>query len=525
MNSLADQEELISALCDSRRYPHPVQSVKVIETHVSWVLLAGQYAYKIKKDIDLGFLNYAALELRRTSCEEEIRLNLRTAPEIYLDVVAIGGSPDDPMFNVQPTIEYAVRMHRFASDNLMDHLLKCGKLTSRHIDTLAASITQFHAGITSVNTESQFGTSASILQAAIQNFEMLRIRMTDETDKENIASLLRETQREFDACKSNFDARRAQGFVRECHGDLHLGNITLIDGVPVLFDCIEFNPALRWIDVMDEIAFAMMDMLHCNQSEFAWRFLNAILELNGDYAGTSVLRFYLAYRATVRAKVAVIRSWQRGMSKRARLQELEACRSYLALARQCLARRQAALIITHGLPGSGKSTFSQFFLEQMGAIRIRSDVERKRLYGLSALQNSHANVGDIYGHSATKLTYARLHELAREALKAGFIVIVDAAFLKRGEREQFRKLAQSISVPFAIASLHASDAELHERIRQRSNDASEADVGVLEKLQQVQQPLSSDESKLAVNFTTEQAPDSKFNAQNWRRLKRMLAPK
>lgn len=524
MSALADQEKLISALCDSRRYPHPAQSVQVIETHISWVLLAGCYAYKIKKDIDLGFLNYADLKMRRSCCEEEIRLNRRTAPDIYLDVVAIGGSPDDPKFNVQPAIEYAVRMHRFASDNLMDRLLMCGKLTSRHIDTLAATIAHFHVGLPSVDTGSQHGAPASILKAAKQNFELLQIRMTEEADKENIASSMHATEREFDACKSIFDARRAQGFVRECHGDLHLGNITLIDGVPVPFDCIEFNPALRWIDVMDEIAFAMMDMLHCNHPEFAWRFLNAVLEVGGDYAGTSVLRFYLAYRATVRAKVAAIRSGQRGISKRARLQELEVCRSYLALARQCLAHWQAALIITHGLPGSGKSTFSQFVLEQMGAIRIRSDVERKRLYGLSALQDSHANVGGIYGHDATKRTYARLHELARQVLKAGFTVIVDAAFLQREEREQFRELAQSMSVPFAIASLHASNAELHDRIRQRSNDASEADVGVLEKLQQVQQPLSSDESKFAVNFTTEQAPNSKANSQNWSQLKRMLAP-
>jgi predicted kinase len=182
------------------------------------------------------------------------------------------------------------------------------------------------------------------------------------------------------------------------------------------------------------------------------------------------------------------------------------------------------LIITHGLPGAGKTTFSQFVLEQIGAIRIRSDVERKRLYGLGALQDSRATVGDIYGQDASKRTYARLHDLAHEALEAGFTVIVDAAFLQREEREQFRQLAQSMSVPFVIASLHASEAELRERIRQRRNDASEADLSVLEKLQQVQQLLSSDEAKIAVYFTTEQAPDSKTNAQNWRQLKRMLAP-
>jgi hypothetical protein len=183
----------------------------------------------------------------------------------------------------------------------------------------------------------------------------------------------------------------------------------------------------------------------------------------------------------------------------------------------------AALIITHGLPGSGKTTFSQFALEQMGAIRIRSDVERKRLYGLGALESSHSSAGDIYRQEATERTYARLHELAQALLKAGYTVIVDAAFLKREEREHFRALAKQLSVPFAIASLSASDRTLRKRIHQRHNDASEADVAVLEKLRAAQQPLSTDEHAWSANFTTEQAPDSKDNSQNWRKLESLLA--
>jgi predicted kinase len=293
----------------------------------------------------------------------------------------------------------------------------------------------------------------------------------------------------------------------------------------VPFDCIEFNPALRWIDVMDEVAFTMMDLLHRNHPQFAWRFLNAVLETNGDYAGMAVLRFYLSYRAAVRAKVCAIRAGQPEISKRVRANELQACRSYLALARRCFTPRKAALIITCGLPGSGKTTFSQFVLEQMGAIRIRSDVERKRLHGLSALQSSRYHAGDIYGPEATARTYARLLELARELLAAGFTVIVDAAFLKREEREQFRELARNMSVRFAIASLHAGETILRKRIRQRSNDASEADVAVLEKLQAIRQPLSSDEIGWSVNFTTEEAPDSKHNSINWNKLKTMLESK
>lgn len=524
MKHKTNQEKLVAALCDPRRYPHAAKNVRVIETHISWILLAGQYAYKIKKAVDLGFLNYVGLEARRFCCEEEIRLNRRTAPDIYLDVVFIGGSPDDPQFGAQPAIEYAVRMRRFDSDNLMDHLLMRGKLTPRHIDALAAAISHFHADLPMVDPSSIFGTPETIHAEVKQNFEQMHLLLAEEADRESIASLARASESEFASCKSIFEARRTQGFVRECHGDLHLGNIVLIDDKPIPFDCIEFNPALRWIDVMDEIAFAMMDLLHRNHPEFAWRFLNNILEAGGDYAGASVLRFYLAFRAVVRAKVCAIRASQAEISKRAKAQELKACRSYLALARQCFVSRRAALIITHGLPGSGKTTFSQLALEQMGAIRIRSDVERKRLYGVSALESSRSSVGDIYGQDATERTYARLHELARELLMAGYTVIVDAAFLKREERERFHALAKQLSVPFAIASLQAKDATLRERLRQRHNDASEANVAVLEKLRKSQQPLSTGELSQSVSFTTEEAPGSKNNSQNWTRLATILSP-
>ena len=517
------QKRLITALLDPRCYPHAVKSVRVIETHISWILLAGEYAYKIKKAVDLGFLNYADLASRRFCCEEEIRLNLRTSPNIYLDVVGIGGSVEQPVFGALPSIEYAVKMHRFDADSLLDKLLMRDKLTARHIDALASTISRFHAASPCATPDSTFGTPATIHAEVLQNFEQMFGLLHDCADLQDLATLQRATDAVFDRLRTTFAIRREQGFVRECHGDLHLGNIALIDDEPVLFDCIEFSPALRWIDVMDEIAFTMMDLLHRDQPQFAWRLLNAILEASGDYAGVVVLRFYLAYRAAVRAKVCAIRHSQSGITASAKAEELQACRSYLDLARQCLAPQQAALIITHGLPGSGKTTFSQYVIETMGAIRIRSDVERKRLFGVGVTQSSREQGGDIYSNDATQRTYSRLLEQAQQILQAGHIVIVDAAFLRHQERERFRELAHKLSVPFAIASLYASDALLRQRLQQRRNDASEADVAVLEKLQQVQQPLSSAENAWSARFTTEQAPDSKANAQNWNRLRRKLA--
>lgn len=517
------QQRIIAALHDPRRYPHAADRIEVIETHISWVVLAGDYAYKIKKALNLGFLDYSTLDQRRFCCDEELRLNRRTAPDLYLDTVAIGGSPDAPVFGAQPAIEYAVRMRRFGSAALMDRLLLQGKIEARHIDRLAATIACFHEGLPRAATDSAFGTPAAVNTAAMQNYEQLRALLPGRADRESIVQLEVATEAEFAECKATFEQRRAEGFVRECHGDLHLGNIVLQGDEPVPFDGIEFNPSLRWIDVMDEVAFSVMDLLHRDHADLAWRLLNAYLEASGDHGGLPVLRFYLAYRAAVRAKVCAIRARQADISTHERNKELTTCRSYLALAHRCLQQYSPALIITHGLPGSGKTTFSQMALQQLGAIRIRSDVERKRLYGLGMLESSRTKGGDIYSREATQRTYARLHEFARELLAAGYVVIVDAAFLRREERESFHALAQSLSVPFAIASLYATDKALRERIRQRRNDASEADVTVLEKLRAVQQPLAPDELACTARFTTGETPDSAANAQSWDRLFGLLS--
>ncbi|OGT03681.1 MAG: hypothetical protein A2Z65_02470 [Gallionellales bacterium RIFCSPLOWO2_02_58_13] len=298
--------------------------------------------------------------------------------------------------------------------------------------------------------------------------------------------------------------------MRECHGDLHLGNIVLLDDTPVPFDGIEFSATLRWIDAISEIAFTVMDLLQRGRPQLAWRFLNAYLENGGDYSGAGVLRFYLAYRAMVRAKVAAIRANQEDAAQAQ--QEMMSCRSYLALAHDCLTRRRPMLIITHGLPGCGKSTFAQIALERLGAIRVRSDVERKRLFGLDALADSRSQTGaGIYGEEATRRTYARLHDLARGLLAAGFSVIVDAAFLRYTERENFCVLAREIKAPFVIASLQADEKVLKERLAQRlarAADASEANAAVLQTLQAAQEPLQEGELAAAVTFVNDGDADA-----------------
>jgi len=525
-NEDAKQRRLVLALLENMRTQATVKSVRLLETHISWVLLAGHYAYKIKKAVNLGFLDFSSLEDRHYYCEEEIRLNSRLAPRIYLNVLSIGGSAENPVLDAQPAIEYAVRMRRFAASKQLDRLVASNKILPQHIDRLATTIARFHSSLPAAEVISSFGTADVVRLDAEQNFEQLKMLLAERADLDRLKSLRRASDSEYAACRSLFGQRLEQGYVRECHGDLHLGNIVLIDEQPTPFDGIEFNPALRWIDVMSEVAFTVMDLLHHQRIALAWRFLNAYVEATGDYAGMPVLRFYLAYRAMVRAKVSAIRAAQSGLSHRATAEAWAGCRGYLELAAHCFAAKQAALIITHGLPGSGKTTFSQIALERLQAIRLRSDVERKRLFGLSPLADSRASIGiDLYSAAITQRTYARLRELARELLMAGYTVIVDAAFLKQDERDHFSQLAEELSVPFAIASMHAGAETLRARITQRhraASDASEADIAVLEKLQLAQQPLSPKERGYAADFINEDAGIAADSA-GWSSLYKLLS--
>jgi aminoglycoside phosphotransferase family enzyme/predicted kinase len=520
MSDFPSQQKLIAALCDPKHSPLGPGPVRLVETHISWVLLAGRFAYKIKKAVDLEFLDFTELASRRFFCQEELRLNRRMGPQLYLDVMPIGGSPGRPLPGREPAIEYAVRMRRFPAGKLLDKLLVKGAVTPQHMDSLAMTLAAFHRALPAAAPGTPWGSPASIGAAATQNFDQMAPLLPDAPDRSEIDIVRRLTEAAYAAHQRDFAARREQGFVRECHGDLHLGNVALIRGVPVPFDGIEFSADLRWQDVMSETAFLTMDLLYHDESALAFRFLNSYLEAGGDYAGLVTLPFYLAYRAMVRAKIGAIRAAQPGMERRARNREISAARQYLTLAQRCLEARRGALIITHGLPGSGKTTFSQLALERLGAIRLRSDVERKRLFGLGPLEDSR-NGGDIYGAEATRRTYARLHELARIALDAGFPVIVDAAFLRRDEREHFRRLAGEMGVPFAIASLHAPDAVLQTRLAQRqarANDASEADAGVLAMLRTAAEPLAQDERASTVEFSNDDGVHAFSEQQDWAQL-------
>lgn len=477
------------------RYPHPARTVRLLETHISWILLAGRFAYKIKKAVNLGFLDARKLSARHAYCQEEMRLNRRLAPQLYLDAVAIGGTPAQPRFGVRPAIEYAVKMRRFNPARTLDRLADSNLLQVSHIDALAHTVAAFHLGLDGLPPGTAAEYSGHFRAAMLQNFAQLAPLLEPAAAPALLDTLQQTALSAFQAQHALLQRRWHDGYVRECHGDLHLGNIVLSGQQPVPFDGIDFSPALRWVDIIDEVAFTFMDLLFHRRPELAYRYLNAWLEHSGDYTGCVLLPLFASYRATVRAKINAIRSAQPGLSARQRSQAGEAAKRYLQLALECLHARSPRLLITHGLPGSGKSRLALAAAERLGAIRLRSDVERKRLFGLSALERSQP-AQDIYSLSATRRTYQHLLDTARALLQAGHIVIVDAAFLQLGERAMFRHLAAEANAGFAIVSLQPTSAILRERVLHRAahgNDASEAGIEVLEKLSRTQEPLTSAE--------------------------------
>jgi len=494
---------LIQALRRPASYDHLVRNIELVETHISWVLLTGPYAYKIKKPLNLGFLDFSTLEKRLFFCEEELRLNKRLAPSLYLEVIPITGSPTTPVLGgTGKPIEYAVKMIQFSEAARLDRMLARGELHPDHVDLLAQELAEFHGRIAIAGADKSFGDPEHVHIPVTQNFTQIRTRL-EALDQAQLQRLEIWSESRFADLRKSFENRKRDGFIRECHGDAHLANMVWHEQSVLLFDCLEFNDNLRWIDVMSEAAFLVMDLDDRGHPDLARRVLNAYLEHTGDYAGLAVFRFYQVYRALVRAKVACIRLGQSGLSHDEIKQGREEFRGYANLAERYTQPAPPALIITHGLSGSGKTWLSQQLLESIDVIRVRSDIERKRLHGLAPGERSGSGIDrGIYSSDASQRTYARLTELADMILRAGYSVIVDAAFLKRGQREQLHDVAQEVCVPFVILDIQTPEHILRQRLRQRPQqqlEASEAGLAVLERQLSRQEPLTDSERRLAIH--------------------------
>ena len=498
---MPDQSLLLAGLSRPDAYTHPVEELRVIETHISAVFLTGRYAYKLKKALDLGFLDFSTLERRRHFCEEELRLNRRLAPQLYIDVMPVTGTPQEPRIGGDgDALDYVLRMHQFDPEQQLDRLLERGELDTRLIDRLMPIVTRFHAEAATAPADSDYGRPDVVFAPMQQNFDQLRPLITDAAQTAQLDRLEDWTRTQFETLRPLLEQRRAQGFIRECHGDMHLGNMTLMDDQIAIFDGIEFNDDFRWIDVANEIAFFVMDLENRGAHRLARHVLNAWLEATGDYPALELMRFYLAYRAMVRAKVASIRLAQPGLAEDERTQILDAYQRYADLAESYARRNAPALLITHGFSGAGKTTVSGQLVDEFGAVRIRSDVERKRLQGLDAQTRTQSQMdAGLYDPAVTERTYEHLLQLADEVLRAGYHAAVDATFLKRSQRDRFAALARERGCPFLILSVEADEATLEARVEQRNGDASEATTDVVRHQQQSADPLAAEEPALTLD--------------------------
>jgi aminoglycoside phosphotransferase family enzyme/predicted kinase len=504
-NSLQRHDALMACLMqDNAAFPEPIAGVERIDTHISTVLLAGQYAYKFRKPVKFGFLDFSTLELRHRDCLEELRLNQRTAPAIYRDVVAVVGDLDAPrIVDGPPTdeaLEFAVRMRRFDPAMTFDRLAERNELAIALMDRLASKVAALHRD--AAPAPAGMGTPEMVLRWCDENFVEMRELVHSAADRERLDTLARWADDEWKKRSALMATRAASGCIRECHGDLHLGNVVLFDGAPTLFDAVEFNAELRCIDVINEVAFMFMDLADHRLDAHAWRFMGAYLEITGDYDGLALLHWYAVYRALVRAKIALIRLHQAHVPQHVRLREHTSAEDYLQLAERLRRPGARVLAVMTGLSGSGKSTVAQCLASALGGVRIRSDVERKRLHGMAPRD---ASGGRIYSEAENVRTYERLATLAAEALDARVPAVIDAACLKLAERRRFRALAAARDATVVLVACEAPDDTLRSRLRERAaaaTDASEATVQVMDSQLRWQEPLDDDDQAIATVIDT-----------------------
>jgi aminoglycoside phosphotransferase family enzyme/predicted kinase len=486
---------LVRALDNPRAFGHPLRHLRLLETHISWIILTGNYAYKIKKPVDLGFLDFSTLERRRHFCHEELRLNRRFAAQIYLDVIEIHGTADAPRLHGKGrVIDYALKMIEFPQRCLLSHHAADKTLSATMVDAIAERVNELHAGAASAPQDSAFGSAGSVRRWSAENLSQLAKAIPASLMPASYARLQHWYQANA-GLLDEVERRKQDGHVRDCHGDLHLDNMALIDNEVTPFDCIEFNPELRWIDTISEAAFVVMDLQAHGYPGFGWRFISRYLESSTDYEAIGLLRYYVIYRALVRAKVEALRV---DPTARATAASFKAASAYLDLADQWSTNQRSGMIIMHGLSGSGKSTVAAQLVEALGAIRIRSDVVRKQLFALAAHSDSKSapNRG-IYSTDATARTYHRLGQIASTVIAANFCVIVDATFLQEADRRQLLELESDAPCSRVIVVCEAPEAILRERIMARENDPSEADLQILERQIKSQQPISETETSMA----------------------------
>ncbi len=499
VSSVEELWMLVNQLRHKTAFPHPVKYFKSIETHISIVVLTGEYAYKFKKPVNYGFLDFSTFSKREYYCNQEVSFNRRLAPDVYIDVRYVGGVP--PKIGGEPIIEPVVFMHEFPQEEIFINKIERGSLTLNDFARIGRHAGRFHLRAESAPVESRFGSPETVKHYVVQNFEQIKAHWNREEPLPDHFFFLESWSLDRHATLEELIAsRKNEGFVKHCHGDMHLKNIVDFKGRIQIFDCIEFNEELSWIDVINEIAFLLMDTAYHNAEYLGWNFLNWWLAWTGDYEGLKLLQYYMTYRAMVRSKVSLFQ------------RDIESTYKYLDLAYEFASRRlEPVLVLMVGVSGSGKSTIAEHLSAYGKYIWIRSDVERKRLAGLMPDQPSD---GSIYSPEFSHKTYQRLYSLAKHNLLNGFGVVVDATFLRREHRASFIDMARQLDIPLFVIYAYADESVYEARIEARKSkegEPSEATIEVMRKQLATLEPPTSDEGIVIAVNTTYKSPSELAN--------------
>jgi aminoglycoside phosphotransferase family enzyme/predicted kinase len=480
-----DLESLIRSLSDPAVYG--VDSVEVHQTHISVVFLADEFAYKIKKPVALGFLDFSTLEKRHHFCEEEVRLNRRLAPSVYLGVVPVTASVGGVRFDGDGEIvEWAVKMERLPTEASLQSSVRRGDVGGAMLDPLARRIASFHAGAAGGPRIASFARFEQVARNARENFEQSEPQVGVTVSRAVFERLRHLTEAALDQLRPTIEARADAGVPRDTHGDLRLDHVYSFRERPapgdlVIIDCIEFNERFRFADPVADIAFLVMDLIFEGRRDLARTFDDAYFAAAGDGTGRSLLPFYVAYRAVVRGKVEGFELVEREIPQEERDAASVRARAHwlLALGELEEPARKPCLILVGGLPGSGKSTLAQGLAARIGADVVRSDVVRKELAGLSPDSQARAEFGEgIYSPEWSERTYAECRRRTDASLFEGKRVVVDSSFGKESHRRAFLELARRLAVP-AVFFVCQADAEvIRARLAARKGDASDADWSV-----------------------------------------------
>ena len=493
---------LIEQMLQPGFYPHPVKEpIQLIQTHISYVLLTGDYAYKVKKPVNFGFLDFSNLEKRQHFCQEELRLNQRGAPELYLEVLPITLSGEKYQLQGDgDVVEYVLKMQQFPDDALLSKMFEQSKLSEEHIKDLGRVVAQYHAVTETNDYILSFGEVAQVRASIDENYEQTTKYIGGP-----------QTQTQFDETKSytdNFFAQHPELFtsriknkcIRECHGDIHLNNICLWQDRVLLFDCIEFNEPFRFVDVMYDVAFAIMDLEARGRKDYANVFLNTYAEQTGDWEGLQLLPLYLSRQAYVRAKVTSFLLDDPGIPAEVKENAAKTAGEYYKQAWEYTKPRQGQLFIMSGVSGSGKSTTSRLLSRELGAVIIRSDAVRKHLAQIPLLERG----GDeLYTPQMTEKTYNKLSELGVLLAKQGFTVILDAKYDRQHLRGDVISQALKQQLPLKIIQCVAPEAILRERLNERTGDIADATTDLLSsQLQQAEAFTVQEKTYLTILDTT-----------------------